>query len=144
MVYKFRMDGRDHATGMGDTAAWTVLDSNTWQTIWKSRDKILSTETLRLGPDGKTLTVTNSGTKPNGERIKDSSVFQRQQGGPGLAGRWKSTAVKSDSGSVIEFGPLAKMASRSDSPLGAFCARPNWTEGIIPALDRSDPAGRLP
>src|SRR5215467_12621467 len=68
MTYKFKMDGRDHATGMGDTAAWEVVDSSTWQTTWKSNGKVLSTEILRIASDGKTLTVTNRGRNQTASR----------------------------------------------------------------------------
>ena len=108
MTYTFRMDGKDHATGMGDTAAWVALDRATWQTAWKSQGRVLSTETLALGPDGETLTITNRGTTPNGKPINGSTTFQRQQGGPGLAGQWKSISVKSGSASVIGFAPLGE------------------------------------
>jgi transketolase len=41
------------------------------------------------------MTVTSKGTKPNGEAFNDSITLQRTSGGPGLAGKWKSTEVKS-------------------------------------------------
>jgi len=130
MTYKFRMDGEDHATGMGDTAAWIVLDRSTWQTTWKSQGKVLSTETLKLEPDGKTLTITNRGTTPNGKPINDSTTFQRQQGGPGLPGRWKSSAVKSDSAPVIEFDPLGED--------GVVFKQPDWGVLCEAKLDGKD------
>ena len=96
MTYRFRIDGKDHATGMGDTAAWDLIDDKTWQTTWKSNEgRILSVETLTLGTDGSVLTISNKGTTPNGERIDDSTTFRRLAGGSGLEGRWVSTSVRS-------------------------------------------------
>ena len=130
MTYKFKMDGMDHATGMGDTAAWEVVDSSTWQTTWKSNGKLLSTETLRIAGDGKTLNVTARGTKPNGEPINDSTAFQRVSGGPGLAGQWKSTTVKADSPSVIELVSFGKD--------GLTFRQPAWGVSCEARLDARD------
>src|SRR4029453_13672821 len=76
MTCRFRMDGKDYATGMGDTAAWNVVDRNTWQNTWKSNGTTLSIETLKLGADDNTLVITNKGRKPNGELIDDSTTFR--------------------------------------------------------------------
>ena len=108
MTYRFRMDEKDYATGMGDTAAWNVIDRRTWQNTWKSNERTLSIETLTLGADGNTLIVTNKGTKPNGEPIDDSTTFQRGTGGSGLEGRWVSTSVNPGSPLIIEFIPAGE------------------------------------
>lgn len=108
MTYRFRIDGKDHATGMGDTAAWDLIDDKTWQTTWKSNEgRILSIETLTLGTDGSMLTISNRGTTPNGEPIDDSAAFRRLAGGPGLEGRWVSTSVRLGS-FRIEFIPAGE------------------------------------
>ena len=51
-TYRFRMDEKDYSTGMGDTAAWKVIDRHTWQNTWKSNERTLSIETLTLAADG--------------------------------------------------------------------------------------------
>lgn len=103
--YKFKMDGKDYADGMGNTAAWKAIDASTWETSWKLNGKLLSTDTLKLGTDGS-LTESAKGTRPNGEAINDTTTFQRVSGGPGLAGKWKTKTVKTGSPAVMELVPL--------------------------------------
>src|SRR6059036_1436777 len=65
--YKFKLDGKDYPAIFGNTAAWKSLNPTSWQTTWKLNGKVLTTDTLTLSADGKTLTVNTKGTKPNGE-----------------------------------------------------------------------------
>ena len=102
-TYTFRTDGKDYPAVFGADAAWTSLGPTSWQTVWKMKGKVLSTDTLTLAADGKTLTVNTKGTKPNGEPIDDTVVAARVSGGPGLSGTWKTKNVKSSSPSVLEF-----------------------------------------
>jgi len=102
-TYTFRVDGKDYPAVFGADAAWTSLGPTSWQTVWKLKGKPLYTDTLTLSPDGKTLTVTTKGTKPNGEAIDDTMVSERVSGGPGLSGTWKTKNVKSTSPNVVEF-----------------------------------------
>ena len=101
-TYKFKMDGKDYPAIFGGTASWTSLGPSSWQTVWKLNGKVLSTDTLTLSADGKTLTVRSQGTKPNGEMMDDTLVAERASGGPGLAGKWKAKNLKSSSPSVLE------------------------------------------
>lgn len=101
-TYTFKMDGKDHPAFFGADAAWTSLGPTSWQTVWKLNGKVLSTDTLTLSADGKTLTVRSQGTKPNGETLDDTVVSERVSGGPGLAGKWRTKNLKSSSPSVLE------------------------------------------
>ena len=101
-TYTFKMDGKDYPAVFGADAAWTSLGPASWQTVWKLKGKVLSTDTLTLSPDGKTLTVHTKGTKPNGETIDDTVVSERVSGGPGLPGKWKTKNLKSASPNVLE------------------------------------------
>ena len=103
--YKFKMDGKDYPAMFGADAAWTSLSPTSWQTVWKLNGKVLSTDTLTLSADGKTLTTHTKGTKPNGEPIDDTVVSERVSGGPGLSGKWKTKNMKSSSPNVLEFAP---------------------------------------
>src|SRR6266566_2960192 len=119
--YKFKMDGKDYPDGLGDTAAWKSIDANTWQTTWKLNGKVLSTDTLKTGTDGS-LIVSNRGTKPNGEPIDSTTTFQRVSGGPGLAGKWKTTTVKSGSPTVMELVPSGSDSLTFKEPaIGLTC-----------------------
>jgi hypothetical protein len=104
--YTFKVDGEDYPALYGQTAAWKQIDANTWETTDKLNGKVLSTDTTKLSADGKTLTITSKGTKPNGEPFEDTSVNQRVSGGPGLPGKWKSTQVKVTSPNLMELAPF--------------------------------------
>jgi hypothetical protein len=104
-TYKFKIDGKDYPAWYGSQAAWKSLDPTSWQTTWKLNGKVLTTDTLTLSADGKTLTLNAKGTKPNGEQIDDTTVAERVSGGPGLAGKWRTKNMKSASPSVLEFAP---------------------------------------
>jgi hypothetical protein len=105
VTYKFKMDGKDYADGMGQTAAWKSVDAATWQTDWKLNGKVLVTDTLRLSDNGESLTVNTKGAKPNGEGIDQTVTFARVSGESGLGGKWKSTRLESSSPSVVELIP---------------------------------------
>jgi hypothetical protein len=91
--YKFKIDGKEYPAIWGATAAWKQLDPNCWETTVKTGD-MTTTETTRISADGKTMTATSRGKKPNGENFEMDATWVRVSGGPGLAGKWKSTKVQ--------------------------------------------------
>jgi len=101
--YKFRIDGKDYPAVFGTAVAWKAMGPTSWQMDSKVKGAVVSTDTLTLSPDGKTLTVNTRGTKPNGEKMNDTVVAERVSGGPGLAGKWKTKNMKSAAPSVLEF-----------------------------------------
>ncbi|HYU79735.1 MAG TPA: hypothetical protein VEK56_12165 [Vicinamibacterales bacterium] len=103
--YKFKIDEQEYPALFGSTAAWKSLGPNSWQTTWRMKGKVLTTDTSTLSADGKTLTVNSKGTKPNGEAIDDTATFERVSGGPGLSGKWKTKNMKSSSPNVLELTP---------------------------------------
>jgi len=92
---KFKVDGKEYPFAFGGTAAWKQIDANSWETTYKLDGRVLSVDTIHISADGKTMTETAKGTKPNGEAFNDVTTLQRTSGGPGLTGKWKSTEVKS-------------------------------------------------
>jgi len=99
--YRFKMDGKEYPF-LGQTAAWNAIDATTWQTAWKSNGRDVGTDTVKVGADGRTLTIATKGVKPNGDPIDETDSYQRVSGGPGLAGTWKTTAVKDTSPGTVE------------------------------------------
>jgi hypothetical protein len=91
--YTFRVDGKEYPAIFGSTVIWKQVDANTWETINKTPG-MQTIDTTRISADGKTMTVTSKGKKPNGEDFVMTSTSGRVSGGPGLAGQWKSTEVK--------------------------------------------------
>lgn len=102
--YTFKVDGQTYPATFGATAAWTPGEAGTWQAVYKMADSgvLLSTDTVVLSADGKTLTVTSRGTTPNGEKFEEVSVYLRTAGTAGLAGTWKSTKVQISSPNAWE------------------------------------------
>ncbi len=103
--YKFKMDGKEYPALFGSVATWKKLDGSTWEATYKMKGMVTNTDTIKVSADGKTMTVTSRGKKPNGESFEDSGTLERVSGGPGLAGKWKTTKVKIGSPEVMEIAP---------------------------------------
>lgn len=102
LTYTFKVDGREYPAPLGSTAAWKQLDERTWEVVDRLHGKVISTDTIKLSPDGKTRTVISKGTKPNGETFQDTAVYERVSGESGLLGTWRSTQVKISSPSAVQ------------------------------------------
>jgi hypothetical protein len=97
-TYSFRVDGGNYAMPTGDIAIWRQTAPDTWTTEYRKTDgKLMSNDSWKLSSDGKTLTVTTSGVKANGDLYTDTADYVRTAGTDGLTGSWKSTAVKMSS-----------------------------------------------
>lgn len=105
--YTFKTDGKEYPAIFGSTAAWKQIDANTWESTYRLKGKVLSTDTVKLSADGKTLTVSSKGTKPDGASFETTAEYQRVTGTSGLAGQWKTTKVAMSSPETMEFAPSA-------------------------------------
>lgn len=103
--YTFKADGNDYPTPWGITSAWKATDANTWENTSKANAKVVSTATLKLSSDSKTLTVDSKSIKATGDTSNDSAVYQRLSGGSGLAGKWKTKNVKIGSPGTLNIKP---------------------------------------
>jgi hypothetical protein len=151
--YKFKADGKDYPAIFGNTAAWKALGPTSWETTWKLNGKVLTTDTLTLSADGKTLTVNTKGKKPNGEMMDDTAMMERVSGGPGLAGKWKTKNMKSAAPSVLEItaagtdGIVFKIADMDMSCNGKFdgkdhpCTGPTLAPGWTASFANAGPRG---
>jgi len=151
--YKFKLDGKEYPAVFGSTAAWKTLSANSWEATFRLNGKVLTTDTLTLSADGKSLTVNSKGTKPNGEMLDDSVVSERVSGGPGLAGKWKTKNVKSAAPSVLEIassgpdGVVFKIVDMDltcngkfdgkDHPCSGPTLGPGWTASFANAGPRT-------
>ena len=94
-TYSFRTDGKTYSTPAGNAAIWRQTAPDSWTTEYRKLDnKLLRIDHWQLSSDGKTLSVTTSGAKPNGDLFADSETYVRTAGTSGLMGSWKSTEVK--------------------------------------------------
>jgi hypothetical protein len=105
LTYTFNSDGKEYEGPFGEVVVWKQIDDHTWETTFQRKGILLSTDTSRLSPDGKTLTVVSKGTKPNGETFQDTVVYERIAGDRGLLGGWKDQKVKISSPGTILFKP---------------------------------------
>jgi hypothetical protein len=79
--YTSKFDGKEVKwTGnpMADTAAPKKIDDNSYEGTSKLGGKDTVSVKAVVSKDGKTLTVTQDGTSPNGEKIHSVSVFDKQ------------------------------------------------------------------
>ena len=75
------------------STTWTSAGNNAWDSTTRANGKLLSKSHRELSADGKTLTITESGTKPDGTAFNDVSVYARVTGTAGLVGKWRSTKI---------------------------------------------------
>ena len=76
-----KFDGKDSpVTGDSttDTRAYTKVDDHTLTMINKKDGKDTITGRITVSADGKTRTVTTSGTNAKGEKVKTTAVYEKQ------------------------------------------------------------------
>jgi hypothetical protein len=76
-----QFDGKDHpVTGdmNSDSRALKKIDGNTLTFTVKKGDKVTTTGRIVLSADGKTRTVTTTGTGPKGNKITSTAVYDKQ------------------------------------------------------------------
>ncbi|MGH8313671.1 MAG: hypothetical protein ACRETU_00785 [Steroidobacterales bacterium] len=81
MHVRYKYDDKDHpATGNpdADTVAATMVDAHTSNFTVKKGGKVAGTVHRVVSADGKTLTVHNKGTHPDGKAYDDTLVFDKQ------------------------------------------------------------------
>jgi hypothetical protein len=79
--YEAKFDGTPAPwTGnpMADSAAPKKIDDNSYENTWKLAGKGTVTAKVVVSADGKTLTVTQSGTDAQGKAVSSVAVYDRQ------------------------------------------------------------------
>jgi hypothetical protein len=74
-------DGKDYAvTGdpISDTRSYTKVDDRTLELTVKKNGKVIDTGRIVVSADGKSRTVTVSGTTPKGKKFKNVVVYDKQ------------------------------------------------------------------
>lgn len=105
--YNFKLDGSAGTDPFGETEHWTKVDDNTWKQETQAGPEIVS-NTWKLSDDGKSITVTTTGTKPNGDQINSSETFSRLTPGKSFFGTWKSTKVSENSPNTAQIDANGK------------------------------------
>ena len=79
--YTSKFDGKDVPwTGnpMADTASAKKIDDNSYESAWKKGGKVTVRASVSISPDGKTMTVTHTGTDVQGKEVRSVAVYDRQ------------------------------------------------------------------
>ena len=79
--YTSKSDGKDVPwTGNpnADTASPRRIDANTYENVWKKDGKATITSRGVVSTDGKTLTITQTGTDARGRAVNWTMVYDRQ------------------------------------------------------------------
>jgi hypothetical protein len=80
--YTTKYDGKDTPvignSPYGDTTALTRVDANTTRTVYKNKGVVTVIQISVVSRDGKTRTVTSTGTNPLGQTVHNVSVYDRQ------------------------------------------------------------------
>jgi hypothetical protein len=92
--FDFGTDGKEYKTWGNRTTTWTPAGKNAWNRVSTADGKALSKGHVGLSEDGKTLTMTFAGSRPDGTAFDDEDVFTRVSGTDGLIGTWRASKVK--------------------------------------------------
>jgi hypothetical protein len=96
--YDFALDGKERKAWANRTAIWTAPGKNTWETVFKADGKVLAKGHRTLSEDGRTLTETWIGTRPDGSAFHEEDVLTRVSGTDGLIGTWRAARVTGGGG----------------------------------------------
>jgi len=91
--YDFGIDGKEYKTPYDRTVVWTAAGPEAWDSTTTMNGKVLSKNHRVLSDNDKAMTMTITGTKPDGTSFHDSAVYTRVTGTKGLEGKWRSTKV---------------------------------------------------
>ena len=78
--WKGKFDGKDYAVSGDpntDTRAYTKVNDRTLNMTVKKGGKVVGTGKVAVSADGKTRTVTTSGTTPKGKKYKTTGVYDK-------------------------------------------------------------------
>jgi hypothetical protein len=76
-----KFDGKDYpliGDPMADTRSYKKIDDRTTELTNKKAGKVTATGKIVISPDGKSRTVTVSGTDPKGKKMEFTAVYDKQ------------------------------------------------------------------
>ena len=76
-----RFDGKDavvKGNANADTSAYTRIDARSYEVVSKKSGKVTLTSRVVISADGKTRTVTQTGTDAQGKKVNNFLVYTRQ------------------------------------------------------------------
>jgi hypothetical protein len=79
--YVSKFDGKEvpwEGNPNADTAAPKKIDDNSYENTWKKAGKVTIVAKVAVSKDGKTLTVSQTGTDSKGQAVSHTEVYERQ------------------------------------------------------------------
>jgi hypothetical protein len=80
-MFSSKFDGKDvpyEGNPDADTASPKKIDDNGYDNTWKKGGKATITAKVVVSPDGKTITITQTGTNAKGEAVNNTIVYNKQ------------------------------------------------------------------
>lgn len=80
-VYLSKFDGKDvsyEGNPDADTASPMKVDDNSYSNTWKKGGKATVTAKVAVSADGKTMTITQTGSNAKGEAVNHTIVYNKQ------------------------------------------------------------------
>ena len=81
-VWTGRFDERDYLVALDpsqDTRSYKQIDPNTLEFITKKESQVIATGRVVFSADGKTRTVTTTGTAPDGTKYENVAVYEKEK-----------------------------------------------------------------
>jgi len=80
-VWDGKFDEKDYVVALdpnSDTRSYKQIDANTLEFIVKKETKVVASGRVVIAPDGKTRTVTTTGTDADGKKFENVAVYDKQ------------------------------------------------------------------
>ena len=129
LQFTFACDGKDYTVVSDYTTACKKVSDTTSAMTTRQNGKLISTSTQVISADGKTMTVTTNGTRPDGTAYTDVAVDRRISGDSGLAGEWKTAKSSSSVSGVM------KISTSGDTMTLEY---PGYKQTVTAKLDGTD------
>lgn len=100
LKFNFACDGKDYNV-LPDRTVSCTGSGRSYTMVEKIKGNLYATTKREISADGKRMTDVTDGRRPDGTTFTDHETDTRVGSGSGLAGTWRSTAVKSSAPGVM-------------------------------------------
>jgi hypothetical protein len=127
IVQPVNFDGKPYPVDGGNLIAWKQIDPNKFQrqifdgrTSSGGQGKLLTTRTIQISADGKTLTEVTERGLTNGKTLVTTVTSLRTSGeAQGLAGTWKPQSFRDNMPDEMRYEPAGANGLKYSDPQGA-------------------------
>lgn len=128
--FDFACDGKDYTVIADSTIACKKVSDTAYDFTNKQNGKVLSTDQDVISTNGKTITDTGKGTRPDGTTYTTVDTYERVSGTTGLVGEWKHVNAKSTG--------AASLMTIAMSGTTLTVRYPGYKSSVTAKLDGSD------